>query len=133
VQQIGASAFSINSDNLITVEDVKNGMFMPNGALDLIGDKYYKDLYYNRINVDSYRQILKIMAQKWNDWISKKRNWKTFKGKPSALVNGLKALRDRNIILSKRGTKGQYRLQWKSFAFWIKTFTEHQANGSNSA
>lgn len=132
VQQIGASAFLVNTDNLITVEDVKNGMFMPNGALDLIGDKYYKDLYYNRINVDSYRQILKIMAQKWNDWISKKEIEKQFKGKPAALINGLKALRDRNIILSKRGTKGQYRLQWKSFAFWIKTFTEHQANGSNS-
>lgn len=130
VQQIGASVFSIDVDNVITVEDVKKGMLMPNGALDLIGDKYYKDIYYNRIEAESYRQILKIMAQKWNDWISKKEIEEKFKGKPTALINGLKALRDRNIILSKSGTKGLYRLQWKSFAFWIKTFTEHQANGT---
>lgn len=124
VQQIGSSVFLVNTDNIITVEDIKKGMFMPGGALDLIGDKYYKDLYYNRINVDSYRQILQIMAQKWDDWVSKKDIEKQFRGKPSALINGIKALRDRNIILSKSGAKGQYRLQWKSFAFWIKTFTE---------
>lgn len=132
VQQIGYSVFLVNTDNIITVEDVKKGMLMAGGALDLIGDKYYKDLYYNRINVDSYRQILQIMAQKWNDWVSKKDIEKQFKGKSSALINGLKALRDRNIILSKTGARGQYRLQWKSFAFWIKTFTERPKNENNT-
>jgi len=126
VQQIGASSFTVNTDNIITLEDVKKGMFMRGGALDLIGAKYYKDLYYNRISVDSYREILKIMAQRWNDWICKKDIAKQFKGKPTTLLNGLKALRDRNIILSKSGTRGLYRLQWKSFAFWIKTVTEQQ-------
>lgn len=131
VQQIGASAFSVNSDNIITAEDVKTGMFMPGGALDLIGDRYYKDLFYNKIKVESYREILKIMAQKWDGWITKKEIEKQFKGKPAALVNGLKALRDRNIILSKNDARGQYRLQWKSFAFWIKEFTKSRANGSS--
>jgi hypothetical protein len=92
----------------------------------LIGDKYYKDLYFNRINVDSYRHILNIMAEEWNRWISKKEIGKKFKGKASTLDNGLKALKDRNIILSKPGTRGEYRLQWRSFALWIKLFTEQQ-------
>lgn len=131
VQQIGASTFSVDQDNIIDVEDVKTGMFIKDGALDLIGNRYYKKLYYDQINVDSYREILNIMAQKWNQWISKKEIKKYFKGKDAILTNGLKALRDRNIILSKKGAKGLYRLQWASFAFWIKTFTTIKSNGVN--
>jgi len=61
------------------------------------------------------------MADKLDKWISKKEIEKHFKGKPSSLTNGLKALRDRNIILSKSGSKGFYRLQWKGFALWIRS------------
>ena len=32
------------------------------GALDLIGDRYYRDAFYNRISKESYRQVLRIMA-----------------------------------------------------------------------
>ena len=126
VQQIGYSSFNANSDNLIDGKDVKNAIISRGGAIDLIGDKYYKDLYFNRINVDSYRQILNIMAEKWDKWITKKEIEKDFKGKSTALDNGLKALKDRNIILSKPGARGQYRLQWKSFALWIKFFTKQK-------
>ena len=126
VQQIGYSSFNVNTDNIIDENDVQNAILSKGGAIDLIGDKYYKDLYFNRINVDSYRQIPNIMAEKWNKWISKKEIEKDFKGKPSALDNGLKALRDRNIILSKPGARGQYRLQWRSFALWIKLFTSQK-------
>lgn len=41
VQQIGYSAFAVDTDNNITEEDVKQGMFMKSGAFDLIGDRYY--------------------------------------------------------------------------------------------
>jgi hypothetical protein len=88
-------------------------------VIDLIGDRYYKDLYFNKINQESYREILQIMAEKWNDWISKKAIKDKFKGKESTLDNGLKTLCDKHIILRKEGAKGLYRLQWASFAFWI--------------
>jgi len=127
VQQIGASVLLINDDDVITFDDVAKGVLGKGGAIDLIGDRYYKDLYYNKINVDSYRQILDIMAQKWNDWISREEIRKSFKGKDSTLRNGLKALLDRHIILPKPGTRGQYRLQWMSFAYWIKSFAESNA------
>jgi len=124
VQQIGASVFLTDDDNHITSEDVDKAMFKKDGALDIIGDRYYKDLYYNRIKGDSYRRILKIMAQDWSAWVSKEKIKESFKGKSTTLDNGIKALCDRNIILKKEGTRGQYRLQWASFAFWIKNYTK---------
>lgn len=135
VQQIGYSAFIVDTDNHIDKSDVSDAMFKKNGALDLIGDRYYKDMYYNKIKKDSYRQILNIMAIKSNKWISKKEIEKYFKGKKTTLENGIKALRDRNIILSKPGTRGLYRLQWIGFAFWINTNNKRreQVKENNSA
>jgi hypothetical protein len=43
-----------------------------------------------------------------------------FSGKETSLTNGLHALREKGIIIPREGFKGQYRLQWASFAFWIK-------------
>ena len=120
LQQLGYSTIASSENNPINKEDVSNAMFSEGGALELIGKRYYVDLFYNKINVDSYRQILTIMADNWNKWISKQDIRKKFTGSGSNLTNGLSALRKRNIILSKRGVKGQYRLQWLSFAFWIK-------------
>ena len=120
LQQIGYSTIELSKSNIITDEDVREAMFSQGGALELIGNRYYSDLFYNKINVDSYRLILEIMAEKWDEWISKQEIRKSFKGSSTTLTNGIKALRDRHIILSKRGVRGQYRLQWLSFAFWIK-------------
>ena len=119
IQQIGYSVFAIDTDNNITKEDVERGMFKSKGAFDLIGDRYYKDMYYNKIKIDSYREILIIMAKNSNDWVSRKDIEKQFSGKKDTLTNGIKALRDRNIILSKPGRRGLYRLQWIGFAVWI--------------
>ena len=128
VQQIGYSTLQVNDDNLISKEDVEKGVMGKGGAIDLIGDRYYKDLFYDKINVDSYREILIIMAQNWNQWIKKEEIKKNFKGKKSTLDNGLKALKDRNIILTKKGSRGYYRLQWASFAFWIKYYSQFRSN-----
>lgn len=120
LQQIGYSTISNCETNCVDGELVSKSMFDKGGALELIGNRYYVDLYYNKINSDLYRQILSIMAKKWNQWISKEEIRKSFSGSGTNLANGLKALRDRNIILTKRGQRGLYRLQWMSFAFWIK-------------
>lgn len=120
LQQIGYSTIANCKTNLVDETLVVDSMFDKGGALELIGNRYYVDLYYNKINSDLYRQILSIMAEKWNQWISKEEIRKSFSGSGTNLANGLKALRDRNIILTKRGQRGLYRLQWMSFAFWIK-------------
>ena len=121
VQQIGYSVFEVDNDNHISDEDVNKGVFMQHGALELIGDRYYVKPFYKDIAVESQREILTIMAaEKRNDWITNKEIKQKFSGKETALNNGLHALREKGIIIPREGFKGQYRLQWASFAFWIK-------------
>ncbi|PTX11332.1 AAA domain-containing protein [Pontibacter mucosus] len=119
IHQYGYCAFDLSDGKTITEENVLNGAFGSNGAIEKIGDKYYRDDYYNKIKVESYRQVLTIMAEKLDDWVTKKYIKSKFKGTEITLNNAISALRSRGIILSKEGTNGTYRLQDKGFAWWI--------------
>ena len=98
------------------------GCTQQGGALELIGDRYYRDDFYNKIQKESYRQVLRIMADRLDGWVRKPEIRKAFRGRDSTLDNAIKALRDRNI-LSKEGERAVYRLQHKGFAYWIKIYT----------
>ena len=123
LQQFGFSAFAIDKDNAIDDDDVFSGALADGGALARIGDRYYRDDFYNRIQADSYRQVLRIMADKLDSWVTKAEIRARFKGNTTTLDNAIQALRDRTIILSKEGERGVYRLQHKAFAYWIKLYT----------
>lgn len=119
VQQIGHSVFDYNTDNLIDGDDVRFSFFGDNGALTQIGGRYFKKSYYEDINTNTQREVLDIMAENWNGWTSREHILKKYSKGEKNLNNAIKALREKNIILSKEGERGQYRLQWGSFAFWI--------------
>ncbi len=128
IQQFAFSAFAADNDNVIDVQDVINGGFGRRGAMERIGDRYYRDSYYAKIQKESYRQVLRIMADKLDDWVTKKEIKAKFKGPESTLDNALSALRERQIILAKEGERGVYRLQHKGFAWWIKMYTADSAS-----
>ena len=119
IHQYGYCAFELSDGKLISEQNVILGAFGKKGALEIIGNKYYKDDYYNKLQVDSYRQVLNIMAESMDGWVTKAQIKAKFKGNEITLKNAITALRSRNIILSKVGTKGTYRLQDKGFAWWI--------------
>ena len=119
IHQYGYCAFDLSNGKTITEGNVVNGAFGDDGAIEKIGDKYYRDDYYNKIKVDSYRQVLTIMAEKLDSWVSRTFIKNRYKGKASTLNNAIAALRTRGIILSKEGSRGKYRLQDKGFAWWI--------------
>lgn len=128
IQQFGYSAFDADSDGAIDSQDVQRGAFSGSrSALKLIGDKYYRDNFYGKIQKESYRQVLRIMAEKLDQWISKRDIQAKFKGKDTTLNNALQALRERKIILSKEGARGVYRLQHVGFALWIKLYTSTES------
>lgn len=129
IQQFGYSAFASDKDNIISKQDVENSAFGSRGALEIIGDLYYRYDFYNKIKKDSYRQVLRIMAEDLDGWVSRKKITSKFKGKSGILNNAIKALRDRHIILSKEGEKGNYRLQHKGFALWIKLHYQDYQQG----
>ena len=124
IQQFGYSAFEANTDGIISGKDVFDGALGPGGALERIGDRYYRDDFYRKIQKDSYRQVLRIMADNLENWINKKEIREKFKGKDSTLDNAIHALRSRHIILTKEETRGVYRLQHRAFAHWIKIYTQ---------
>ena len=119
IQQFGYSAFAADVDNLIDKEDVREGALGRRGALEAIGNRYYRDDYYNKIQQESYRQVLRIMAKRLDDWITKDEIRSEFNGKVTTLDGAIQTLRERHLILSKEGVKGVYRLQHKIFALWL--------------
>lgn len=123
IQQFGYSAFAVDTDNMIDRDDVLGGAFGPRGAFEQIGDHYYRNDFYNKIQKDSYRKVLRIMAEHQDEWVSKQQIRKEFKGRDTVLNSAIKALRDRKIILSKEGHTGVYRLQHRGFAMWIRHYT----------
>jgi AAA+ ATPase superfamily predicted ATPase len=126
IQQFSFSAFETNTDGEISDDDVLDGAFKDRGALDAIGARYYASNYYDQIKSDEYRQVLRIMAESMNSWVTKKEIAGKFSGSDQTLNNALQALTTRKIILRNTSTRGEYRLQQKGFALWIKLFGERR-------
>jgi Cdc6-like AAA superfamily ATPase len=123
IQQLGYCAFAEDTDGVISTDDVMNGALGSDGAISRIGDRYYRDDFYNKIQKDSYRQVLRIMADRLDEWMSKDEIRSKFRGNETTLGNALHALRTRKIIVSREGSRGVYRLRNKAFAMWIKLYT----------
>ena len=127
IQQFGYCAFAADTDCKIDRNDVLDGVFGRRGGLEIIGDRYYRNDFYNKVQKESYRQVLRIMAQKADGWVTKAEIKKMFQGKESTLDNAIHALRDRHIILPREGYRGVYRLQHRGFAMWINLYTSSEA------
>jgi energy-coupling factor transporter ATP-binding protein EcfA2 len=122
IQQFAYSAFDRNVDGEITMEDVLDGAFSEGGAIDSIGTRYYASDYHSKIKSDEYRQVLSIMAENMNEWIKKSEIRSSFSGDDQTLTDALRALTTRKIILKNESKMGEYRLQQRGFALWIKLF-----------
>lgn len=128
IQQFAYCAFNEDTDNVIDMNDVREGALnTEKGAIQQLGLKYFQDLYFEQIGSDEYREVLRAMAENLDEWVSKADLRKAVRVKASTLDNAISALRKRHIILDKPGTAGVYRLPTKSFAVWIKAFTRASA------
>ena len=124
IQQFAYSAFEKDLDNEITSEDVLNGAFAKGGAFHQLGIMYFEDLYFEKIWSDEYRAVLRSIAEAEEPWVTKAMIRKKVALKETTLNNALAALTKRHIILPRKGRKGVYCLPSKSFAVWIKAFTQ---------
>ena len=50
IQQFAYCAFEQDRDNEISDTDVVSGALAENGALDQLGEKYFQQMYFERIN-----------------------------------------------------------------------------------
>ncbi len=123
IQQFCFSAFEMDTDWSISNDDVWESALGRGGALDLIGDRYYRDAFYNRIAKESYRQVLRIMAASKSQWVTKGDIRRISRGNLTTLDSAIHALISRNIIVPKEGQRGVYKLLHRGFALWIRFFT----------
>jgi hypothetical protein len=128
IQQFAFCAFNADSDNLIDIDDVTNGAFNKDGAFHQLGQKYFSELYFDRIGSDEYRDILRSMAEHGDEWVTKAQLKKSAGLKPATLNNGINALKKKGIILPQPGKQGVYKLPNRSFSVWIKAFTQDEAS-----
>lgn len=126
IQQFSYSAFGSNTDSEISIDDVARGAGGIGGAIDTIGNCYYRSVYNKEIKSDNYRAVLSIMAENMNSWIKKSEIKPKFSGADHVLTDALKTLTVRKIILKNPSKNGEYRLQQKGFALWIKLFGERE-------
>jgi len=65
------------------------------------------------------------MAKHFDNWVTKSVIRKeAAKIKASTLDNAINALKSRGTIIPKPGTKGTYKLPSRSFAVWIRAYTQ---------
>jgi len=128
IQQFGHSAYDFNEDGEISEDDVLDAAFKDGGAIDAIGSRYYEAPFHEQIKSDEYREVLSIMAGKMSSWVKKSEIRKEFSGSGPILTNALKALTTRKIILKNSSKNGEYRLQQRGFALWIKLFGDRDKN-----
>jgi Cdc6-like AAA superfamily ATPase len=119
VQQFSYSAFQMDSDNHIGLDDVSAGAFSENGAISQLGAKYFSKMYYAKILSADYRKVLDYMANHADQWVSRKNIASHCGVADTNIDNALAALKNREIILSDDARRGFYRLPTRSFATWI--------------
>ena len=122
LQEFAFKSFEKDVDYRISAEDVKDGAFGSNGALNQLGHKYFNELYFTQIGSNEYRRVLQAMAQFSDSWVNREIIKNEISIRDTTLNNALQALKTRNIIISNPGQQGEFRLPTKSFAAWIKAF-----------
>jgi Cdc6-like AAA superfamily ATPase len=122
LQEFAYKAFENDMDYRICADDVKDGAFGVNGALNQLGNKYFNELYFTQIGSDEYRRVLQAMARFSDSWVNRTKIKHEIDIKDTTLNNALQALKTRNIIIPNPGQQGEFRLPTKSFAAWIKAF-----------
>lgn len=123
LQQFSYCAFEADTDDNIERDDVLTGAWAEHGAFEQLGTKYFEGLYFEQINSNEYREVLRLMAEQLDGWVTKSQIRSALDIRESTLDNALRALTTRRIILPRPGYRGTYRLPLKSFAAWIKAYS----------
>jgi len=123
IQEFAYCAFDRDSNNYIDIRDVLSGAVGEGGAFEQLGFKYFQGLYFEQIYSESYRKVLKAMAPAMLDdsegWVTKQQIREQVNLPETTLSNAIHALKSRNIIVPKTGSRGIYRLPSRAFAVWV--------------
>lgn len=118
LQEFAYCAFEHDDNDVIDVSDFLESLFSENGAFDQLGRKYFNKPY-NTPGSNDYREVLHIMADNLDNWVSRKDIIENSSLKAGTVDNALRALKAKDIIVQDESRMGFYRLPTRSFATWI--------------
>lgn len=133
IQQFAYAAFATDTDNHIDVTDVIDGAFKENGAIAQLGQKYFNEMYFGRINSGEYRKVLDAMAKYSDGWVWRQTLVQEAGVKATTLNNALNTLKTKSIIVADDSRQGYYKLPTKSFAAWINAIRSVEAKSEDDA
>ncbi len=124
VQELGYSAFEVNTDKTISVNDVVHGVLGwrgHKGALDTIFDKHFRKTLTRDLLSDRYRQILEAVDEYGDEEFT----YKTIVDKlgPSCtwqVGSYVGVLVQRGVLQRVAGRKGIYRFSSRMLPLWIR-------------
>jgi hypothetical protein len=124
VQELGYSAFEVNSDDIITLDDFVSGVVGSGGhkgALDTIFDKHFRKTLTVDLLSDRYREILEAAE----DYIDGEFTYRTIVeklGKKCRWQVGsyMGVLVQRKVLQRVPGRKGTYRFMSRMLPLWIR-------------
>ena len=130
IQQYAYSAFDTfvatsEGGNEIQLVHVIAGAFAESGAIEQLGAKYFEQQTLKQIGSDEYRKVLHVMAKHGTKHVSKAelREETGLSEKARSRTRSKRYVTGR-IIKSNPRKKGEYSLPTRSFATWIRAFTE---------
>jgi hypothetical protein len=122
IQQYAYSAFAQDSDNAISVEDVRTALSKEGGALQLLGQRFFENMYTDELRSDDYRKVLQVLARHMPEYVSRKTIIAESGLKYHTVNNALGACKKKGSVLQQKGQVGHFRLPSNSFAAWIQAF-----------
>ena len=122
IQQYAFSVFDHDTDDLIDKDDVVEALTKENGALQLLGQRYFENMYTDEIRSDDYRKVLQVIAKRMPESSTRRQILEESGLRPHTVNNALTALKKRGTLVPESGVDGVFRLPSQSFAAWIQAF-----------
>jgi hypothetical protein len=122
IQQYAYCAFDQDQDWEIDVDDVRRAFLGEKGALQLLGERFFENMYTDEIRSDDYRTVLQVAARHFPNYVARKTLITESGLKSHTVDNALTALTRRGSLIARKGVSGQFRLPSQSFATWILAF-----------
>lgn len=121
LQELGYSSYEVDTDNNITEEDVKLGVLGTEsypGSIRRLGEQMFDRMYTKDVQSETYREILKIVAETKEEIIPRKVISLKFSKGQTILSTYLRELVKRGLLVNPE--RAMYGLPNKMFGVYIR-------------
>jgi hypothetical protein len=119
LQQIAKSAFDADLDRYIDENDVDHGLLDPNGAVEKIGNIYYKRRFATPDLDDCDRAVLRCLAANNEGWTTKEHILTKVTAEEAQVTASLRKLIELQLLQRDRTGAAKFAFTAKLFGLWV--------------